>query len=79
MSQLNQLIVDENNIAFHPMMGNSYKLNDIGKNILNLIREGYTKPEIVEKLANQYDVAQNELFIDVSDFYAKLKIYGLLS
>ena len=61
------------------MMGNSYKLNEIGKDILKLYREGYSKEDIVEKLSDEYDVSVNELFIDVSDFFAKLKIYGLLS
>lgn len=79
MSQLDQLVIDENNTAFHPMMGNSYKLNEIGKDILKLYREGYSKEDIVEKLSDEYDVSVNELFIDVSDFFAKLKIYGLLS
>ncbi len=27
MQIIDQLVLDENNIAFHPMMGNSYQLN----------------------------------------------------
>ncbi|MDF1876336.1 PqqD family protein [Sulfurimonas sp. SAG-AH-194-L11] len=78
MQAITQLVLDENNIAFHPMMGNSYQLNDISKEILLLLRENKSKQEVVELLLERYDTTYNELFIDVSDFYSKLKIYGLL-
>lgn len=78
MQITDQLVLDENNMAFHPMMGNSYQLNTIAKEILTLIKYHKTKNEIIEELLKKYDVPQNELYIDVSDFFAKLKVYGLL-
>ena len=78
MQVVNQLILDENNIAFHPMMGNSYQLNDIAKEIITLVKQNKSKDEIIEELSLHYDISKNELFIDVSDFFSKLKIYGLL-
>lgn len=77
MRTINQLILDENDIAFHPMMGNSYKLNPIAKEILILLKQQKTKEEILEQLSSSYDVLESDLFIDVSDFISKLKIYGL--
>ncbi len=77
MQVISQLVLDENNMAFHPMMGNSYQLNGIGKEIINLLKQHKTKEEVLEELSKEYEIAQNELFIDVSDFMAKLKIYGL--
>jgi hypothetical protein len=78
MQTINQLVIDENNIVFHPMMGNSYQLNDISHEILVLLREHKTKDEIITKLAQEYEVSENELFIDVSDFFSKMKVYGLI-
>ena len=78
MQIVDQLVLDENNMAFHPMMGNSYQLNSIAKDIISLLKQHKTKDEIIEELSKEYDVSRNELFIDVSDFIAKLKIYGLL-
>jgi hypothetical protein len=78
MNALNQLVLDENNIAFNPMMGNSYQLNEISKEIVIALREGKSKDEIVKELSATYDVNENKLFIDVSDFISKLHIYGLL-
>jgi len=78
MNQIMQLAVDENKIAFQPMMGNSYQLNGIGRDIINLIKENKDKYEIVDILVEQYEKNYNDVFIDVNDFFAKLKIYGLI-
>ena len=79
MDNLKDLVIDKNNIVFHPMMGNSYRLNPIAKDIITLLREGNSKESLLKKLHELYDVDENELFIDVSDFFAKMKIYALLS
>jgi len=77
MNTIDQLVLDENNILFYPMMGNSYQLNSLGKEVITLLKKHKTKDEIVEKLATDYEVSTSEIFIDVSDFLSKLKIYGL--
>ena len=77
MQVVSQLVLDENNMAFHPMMGNSYQLNSIGKEIITLLKQHKTKDEILKELSGEYEISQDELFIDLSDFMAKLKIYGL--
>jgi len=77
MNPIDQLVLDENNIAFHPMMGNSYQLNTIANEILIAMKHHKTKNEIIEELHTKYDAPKNELFIDVSDFISKLKVYGL--
>lgn len=78
MQAIKELVLDENNMAFHPMMGNSYQLNALGKDIVILLREGKTKYQIIETLFEKYDVAYNDIFIDISDFFAKLRVYGLV-
>jgi len=77
MQTIDQLVLDENNMAFHPMMGNSYQLNTIAKEIITLLKHHKNKDEIIKELSDKYEIPQNELFIDVSDFMAKLKVYGL--
>ena len=79
MKVIEELVLDENNVAFHPMMGNSYQLNQIAKEIVSAIKQSKSKDEILQELSLKYDVAKEELFIDISDFFAKLKVYGLLS
>ncbi|NOQ30077.1 MAG: PqqD family peptide modification chaperone [Helicobacteraceae bacterium] len=79
MQQATQLLLDENNIAFHPIWGNSYQVNDIAKDILTLVKQDKTKDEILEQLSAEYEISKEELFIDLGDFFSKLKIYGLVS
>jgi hypothetical protein len=74
---LNQLILDENNIAFHPMMGDSYQLNDLGVFILKQLQASQTSEEIITMLGQKYNISLKELYIDVEDFIRKLKIHGL--
>jgi len=77
MSVLNELIIDSNDIAFHPVMGNSYQLNKTGKIILNELQAKRTNEEIISKLSDLYDIPSEALYIDVYDFISKLKLYGL--
>lgn len=76
--QLNQLIVDENNMAFHPAMGNSYQVNDVAREIISFLKDGKTKEQIVENITEKYQTDKKEVYIDVSDFLAKLKVYRLV-
>ena len=78
MNTIDQLVLDENNILFYPMMGNSYQLNSVGNDVITLLKQHKSKDEIIEELAVKYEVAKSELFIEVSDFLSKLKIYGLM-
>jgi hypothetical protein len=74
--QLNSLIIDENNMGFIPSSGATFQLNETGKEILALLKDGLDKDTIVETLSKKYNIDEKELFIDVSDFLSKLKIYG---
>lgn len=77
MQHINELLLDENKMAFHPMMGNSYQLNEVGIEILKLMKEEKNKQQIIDVLHDSYGTSKDDLFIDVSDFMSKLKIYGL--
>lgn len=79
MDIINQLLLDENNVVFNPMMGNSYQLNNISKEIILLLKEAKTKEEIITILSEKYNVSKKVIFIDLSDFFCKLKVYGLIA
>lgn len=78
MKQIDGLVLDENNVAFHPMMGNSYQLNFLAKEIIGLLKLNKNKNEIIDEIYNKYEVSKEDLFIDINDFFTKLKIYGLV-
>jgi len=76
--QLHNLIIDENGMAFDPSLGTSYQLGGSAREIIELLIEGKNKEEIVDTLAKRHEIDWRDLYIDVSDFLAKLKVYGLI-
>jgi len=75
---LNEMVIDENNVGFIPSLGISFQMNDTAKRIIELIKEGKNKEEIVEIISNEFDVGWREVYVDVEDFFLKLKTYGLI-
>jgi hypothetical protein len=75
---LKEMVIDENNMGFIPSLGITFQLNDMAKKIIELIKEGKNKDEIVEILSSETGTDWREVFIDVTDFFQKLKIYGLI-
>ena len=75
---LNEMIIDENNIGFIPSLGISFEVNDTAKRIIELIKEGKNKEDIVKIISEEFDVRWGEAYADVEDFFIKLKVYGLI-
>ena len=75
---LDQIIIDENNMGFIPSIGASFQMNSISKEIINYLKKGYDKDKIVSEIASKYNQDKKDVFIDVSDFLTKLKIYGII-
>jgi len=75
---LKEMVIDENNVGFIPSLGVSFQVNDVAKEIIELIKEGKSKEEIVKEISSEYDVSWGEAYADVEDFFIKLKVYGLI-
>jgi len=75
---LNEMVIDENNMAFIPSLGMSFQLNATAKEIINLLKQNKSKEEIVSIISEKENVDWREVYIDVEEFYKKLKIYGLI-
>jgi len=75
---LNEIVIDENNMAFIPSLGMSYQLNKTAKDIIDLIKQGKSKEGIVKIIAEKSGKSWRDVYIDVEDFFQKLKVYGLI-
>ncbi|MEO1927968.1 MAG: PqqD family protein [Nautiliaceae bacterium] len=75
---LHEMIIDENNMGFIPSLGTSYQLNESAKKIIQLIKEGKSKEEIVKILSQESGKSCRDVYIDVEDFFQKLKVYELI-
>lgn len=70
--------ISETGFVFNPGRGESFTTNPIGLDILQLLKEGKSEPEILEHLADLYQVDQATCEKDLYDFLSILKKYNLL-
>jgi len=75
---LGNLFVDNNNMGVIQSTGETFQMNESAKEIIELLKQGIDKDTVVAQIAKKYNQKEEEVFIDVSDFLAKLKIYGLI-
>jgi DNA-directed RNA polymerase delta subunit len=75
---LENLFIDNNNMGIIQSTGETFQMNETAKEIVELLKQGLDKDAIVSELAKKYNQKEEEVFIDVSDFLTKLKIYGLI-
>ena len=66
-------------VIFDTLREKVYVTNETGKDILPLIEKGKEVPEIIEKLAGEYDANADEIRIDVEDFVEEISEAGLLA
>ncbi|RMH57689.1 MAG: PqqD family protein [Candidatus Hydrogenedentota bacterium] len=75
--RLQHLAVSETGFIFDPHSGRSYTVNSTGYSILQHLKSGLEKDEIVEKLIDEYEVSPAEAERDVIDFLEALKALHL--
>lgn len=70
--------ISEAGLLFNPVTGESYSVNPIGVEILNLIREEKTKAEIEEAIIQKYATDKTTFEKDFNDFIGLLSSNTLL-
>ena len=71
------IAISETGFVFDPSSGDSFSLNPIGLEIINLIKENCTKKKMMEVIVKNYEVETTALEKDLYDFFnmlSKLKI-----
>ena len=75
---LSNVAVSENGFLFLPTTGESFTLNEIGKKILDLLKQNNSSEEIIEKIVNEFDVDDTVAERDFNDFINQLKNFRLV-
>jgi hypothetical protein len=73
-----KIAVSESGFLFDPTNGESYSLNDLGLEILNLLKEGRSDSEIVEYITGKYEVGPEEFEKYYLDFTGMLRQFNLV-
>ncbi len=70
--------ISESGVLFDGSTGDSFSVNPIAAEVLNLIKENKTEEQIKLHILEKYDVDPERLEADLYDFYAHLRQLNLL-
>jgi len=73
----NNIAVSDNGFVFNPASGESFTVNQVGLDILNMLRKGEKQETIVQQLSEKYQADTAVIERDFSDFQAMVKQYHL--
>jgi hypothetical protein len=71
--------IDDEVILLDTTTQEYFSLNEVGKNIIDLISENLTKDQIVEELSNIYEVDKIQIEKDLTNFAKALEEKGLIT
>lgn len=72
------IALSDNGFVFNPSTGDSYTMNNTGREVIMLIKEGKDISQITGLLLEKYDVDRNTLERYLSDFISDLNSNNLL-
>ncbi|MBG0783333.1 MAG: PqqD family protein [Bacteroidales bacterium] len=73
----NNIAVSDNGFVFNPASGESFTVNQVGLDILNMLRKGEKQEAIVQELSKKYQADTVMIERDLLDFEAMVKQYHL--
>lgn len=78
-SRLKDLAISETGFIFDPMSGATFTVNAAGACIIQCLREGRRRPEIIARLRSSFTVENSDLDSDLGEFVRLLVQQGILS
>jgi len=72
------IATSEAGFVFNPGTGDSFSVNNIGSEILVMLKENKSMNDIIESITMRYDVEKSQLEKDLDDFVSQLSGYNLI-
>jgi len=72
------IATSESGLVFNPGNGDSFSVNEIGAEIINLMKEERSQSEIIETISSKYETEKNQVEKDLEDFITMLVSFNLL-
>jgi hypothetical protein len=69
--------ISDSGFLFNPSSGDSYSVNPIGQEIIQLLQEEKSESEIMDYILKEYMIDKNTVEKDLYDFLNMLKNYKL--
>jgi len=71
------IAISDSGFLFNPSSGDSYSVNPIGQEIIQLLQEEKSEQEIMDYILKEYMIDKNTVEKDLYDFLNMLKNYKL--
>ena len=71
------IAISETGFLFNPSSGESFSVNPIGTEIINMLKQNKSKEEIKKKILSDYTTDEATFEKDFADFTGMLKQYSL--
>ncbi|MCX6236823.1 MAG: PqqD family protein [Bacteroidia bacterium] len=72
------IATSEEGFIFNPGTGDSFSTNDIGTEILSLLKDEKSPYAIIDIICAKYDVDQSQFEKDLDDYLSQLKDFNIL-
>jgi len=72
------IATSEEGFIYNPGTGDSFSTNPIGTDIIALLKEEKSIPEIIETIIGKYDVNPHQFEKDLDDYVAQMKDFNIL-
>lgn len=72
------IATSEAGLIFNPGTGDSFSVNETGREILSLLKENKTPGELISQITGRYEVEEMQLEKDLEDFLTMLHEYNLV-
>jgi len=70
--------VSDSGFLFNPLTGESFSVNPIGAEIMNLLKEEHSIEQISQSLQEKYNTEKTTIEKDIYDFIGILKVNNLI-
>lgn len=72
------LAISENGFVFNPSTGDSFSVNELGTIIINEIRAGKSKSEIIDTIHEEFEAEKKTIEKDLNDYLEVLSNHQLV-
>jgi len=72
------IATSEEGFIFNPGTGDSFTSNSIGTEIISMLKEDFSLPDIIASICSTYDVEISQFEKDLDDFVSQLKESAIL-
>ncbi|MEI8201626.1 MAG: PqqD family protein [Bacteroidota bacterium] len=72
------IAISDNGFVFNPNTGESFSVNQLGVDIINLLKNDESLDKITEEIINKYTVDEATAEKDLSDFISLLQHHSLI-